>query len=277
MNHRVVGRGLPLGLAEWAGPDGPRAGPPALLLHGFTGCGADWAPVATRLGRRALAPDLLGHGRSVAPRATAPYALRRQLGRLLGLLDRLGLERVAVVGYSLGGRLAWHLALDRPDRVAALALIGATPGLEGIDARARRAADDDALAAAARRDGAAAFLRAWRARPLLATQARAAPLDRRRLDRWRRRCSPDGLAATLEALSPGVLPARWPDLERLAAPLLLVTGQDDPAYGAIARDVVARLGRGRHVVVPGAGHAAHLERPAAVAAALRSFLAGHGA
>ncbi len=256
MRHGIVRAGLPTGVASWSG-----AGTPILALHGFSGCGADWDAVARRLGRPVVAPDLLGHGRSVGPVGDAPYALAPTLGRLVALLDRLRLERVLVLGYSLGGRLAVHLALDHPGRVAGLVLIGATPGLVDPAERATRAAEDARLAAEVERDGAAAFLARWQARPLIATQARAPEPVRRDLARWRARAHGPGLAATLRALSPGVLPSRWDDLGRLP-PTLLVTGSEDVKFTGIAREVLARAPSARHVIVPQAGHAPHLERPA---------------
>lgn len=263
MRYGVIRAGLPTGVARWSG-----SGTPILALHGFSGCGADWDGVARRLGRPVIAPDLLGHGRSVGPASAAPYGLGPTLGRLVALLDRLGLERVVVLGYSLGGRLALHLALDHPDRVDGLVLIGATPGLVDPAERAARAADDARLAAEVERDGARAFLARWQARPLIATQARASEPVRRALARWRARASAPGLAATLRALSPGVLPSRWDDLGRLP-PTLLVTGAEDAKFTEVARHVVAGS-RARHALVPGAGHAPHLERPAATADLFRS-------
>lgn len=270
MRTGIVRAGLPTGLASWRGPSlAPcRATSPVLALHGFSGCGADWDDLARRLGRPVVAPDLLGHGRSVGPTRDAPYALAPTLGRLVALLDRLRLQRVLVLGYSLGGRLALHLALDHPERVSGLILIGATPGLADPAERARRRAEDARLADEVERDGAAAFLARWQQRPLIATQSRAPEDARRGLARWRARAHAPGLAATLRALSPGVLPSRWDDLGRLP-PTLLVTGAEDVKFTATAREVVARAPAARHAIVPQAGHAPHLERPGATADAMR--------
>lgn len=176
-----------------------------------------------------------------------------------------------LVGYSLGARVALHLALDHPERVAGLALVGGTPGIADPSQRAARAAEDRAQAAALLETGAAAFLAAWQRRPLIATQSRAAPAHRRRMSRWRAAAGARGLALALAELSPGLLPPRWDDLPRLRPPLLLVTGAEDEKFSAIAREVRARLPLAEHRVVPGAGHGPHLERPGETAALVRQF------
>lgn len=261
--------GLLVGVTTWPGP-----GAPVVALHGFTGDGADFAPLAARLRRPVLALDLLGHGLSSAPARAAPYALDAQVRRLLAALDRLGVRAFTLLGYSLGARLALHLAHRRPDRVRALALIGGTAGLEDEVERAARRAEDGARAASLERDGAAAFLAAWRAQPLIATQERAAPDVRAAMARRRARLAPHALAHTLRALSPGALPPLWDALPRVTAPTLLVTGGEDAKFDALAARMAQRLPRATRAVIPGAGHAPHLERPAACARAVRVFLRG---
>lgn len=269
--HRLIdANGGPLGLACWPGP---AARTPALLLHGFTGAGADWAACAPALGRPCLAPDLPGHGRSPPDPA---LGLARLLRRVRALLERLRLRRVHLVGYSLGARLALHLALDHPQRIASLTLIGGTPGLRDPAERAARAAEDAARAAALLAEGAAGFLRAWQRQPLIATQARAPARLRAALDRWRAGANAAGWAAALRVLSPGVLPARWDDLPGLRPPLLLLTGAEDEKFARLAAEMRARVPGARHATVPGAGHAPQLERPRATAALLRAFLDARG-
>src|SRR5690242_13373731 len=88
---------------EYAG-----SGAPLLLLHGFTGSSATWAPhVAAWQGRFAtIAVDLLGHGQSDAPADPGRYRMEHTVADLAGLLDRLSVERAHVLGYSMGGRVA---------------------------------------------------------------------------------------------------------------------------------------------------------------------------
>jgi len=102
------------------------SGPPLVLLHGFFGCGATWAPHIERLAERfqLIVPDLRGHGRSSFPDKQYSH---RQTGRdLLGLLDQLGLSRVRALGISSGGMTLLHAAMSQPNRFESLVLIGAT-------------------------------------------------------------------------------------------------------------------------------------------------------
>ncbi|MDN5870800.1 MAG: alpha/beta fold hydrolase [Nitrococcus sp.] len=102
------------------------AGRPVLLLHGLFGSGSNWKRHARDLAQRyrVLLPDLRNHGRS--PHASS-MDYRALVGDVIGLLDAEGLDRVALVGHSLGGKVAMTLALTRPERVAALLVADIAP------------------------------------------------------------------------------------------------------------------------------------------------------
>jgi naphthoate synthase len=243
-------------------------GPPLVLLHGFTGSSADWTLPFP--GRRVIAVDLPGHGRSPLP----PPGMRlpEVADALVAVLDRLGIGRADWLGYSLGGRAALHVALRHPDRVARLVLESCSPGIADASARAARAAADTALAETIERDGVAAFVDRWLAGPLFASQARLDPDVRARARAARLVNTPAGLAAALRALGPGVQAPLWDALKRIAAPVLLVVGADDATYRGYAEAMAAALPRATLAVIPGAGHTTHLENPAAFAAAVTTFL-----
>ncbi|HET6315047.1 MAG TPA: alpha/beta fold hydrolase, partial [Chloroflexota bacterium] len=94
-------------------------GPPLLLLHGFTGSLHAWDGIRSALGIRArlVLVDLIGHGQSDSPENAERYTLEWCARDLLAILDELRLERVSVLGYSMGGRIALHLALAAPERI----------------------------------------------------------------------------------------------------------------------------------------------------------------
>ena len=249
-------------------------GPPLVLLHGFTGSGATWESLRATAGARhaTITVDLAGHGRSGAPPDPARYALDRFADDLAGVLDTLGIGRAAVLGYSLGGRAALRFALRHPDRVAALVLESASPGIADATDRAARRAADDALAETIERDGVAAFVAWWERLPMWASQAVLLAPERTRLHAQRLDNRPLGLANSLRGSGAGVDPPVIDQLGALAAPTLIVAGSLDEKYVAIGQLMEAGIPGAQLAIVPDSGHAAHLERPAAFAALVTGFL-----
>ena len=113
-------------VAPWAQPD------TILLLHAAMGSSLRWFRWMPRLTARykVLRLDLRGHGESQIPTAEQAFSLAHLVGDVIELLDRLGLERVHIVGNSAGGYVAQRLAIEHPERLQTLALYGSTPGLK---------------------------------------------------------------------------------------------------------------------------------------------------
>src|SRR3954470_22181553 len=102
---------------RWSG-----SGPPILLLHGFPETHVMWRDVAPLLARdfTVVCADLRGYGQSGCPASSldhAPYAKRAMARDMVQMMDRLGFARFGVVGHDRGGRVAYRLALDHPERV----------------------------------------------------------------------------------------------------------------------------------------------------------------
>jgi 2-succinyl-6-hydroxy-2,4-cyclohexadiene-1-carboxylate synthase len=268
----VGGDGGRLRLAVLA-EEGPER-PWLLGLHGFTGSWRTWRPFARRFGAafRLAFPDLPGHGASDAPADPAAYALAPTAERMAEALERLSPGRPAhVLGYSMGGRVALHLALARPDLVASIALEGASPGIEDVAERAARRRSDEALARLIEEKGIDAFVDHWQALPLFRGQAAMAAARRERVRRERLGQSPQGMAMSLRGAGAGSQEDLWPRLGALGMPVLFVAGGLDERYAAVGRRLVARVPDGRLARVAGAGHSAHVERPATFARALEAF------
>lgn len=250
---------------------GPPQGPVCVALHGFGGSGQDFEGAAPGWGRRVWAPDLPGHGRSPVPAGGPEQGLAatlRGLGAVLDAAVQAG-GPVELLGYSMGGRLALHLLRARPEAVARVVLIGASPGLADPAERAARRAADDALARQVLEEGAARFAERWAAQPLIATQARIPAPWGERLRARRAQNNPAGLAWALRALGPGQLEPLWEALPGFSQPALLVAGAEDPRYAALAQRMAAAWPGARVTQIPGAGHCAHLEAPEAFGALLR--------
>lgn len=254
-----------------------QAGPALLLLHGFTGSGATWTPHLEAWWKfTTIAVDLLGHGRSACPADPARYGMERCVEDLLALLDQLGVQRTAVLGYSMGGRVALHLALrlalQAPDRLWALVLESASPGISSASERQTRRTSDAALADSIEQDGLAAFVDRWQALPLFATQAQLPAAVRDALRHQRMAHTPHGLANSLRGLGAGMQEPVLHSLGHVRVPVLLLAGARDTKYCALARRMATVLPHPRVAIVPESGHAIHLERPVIFADTVERFL-----
>jgi 2-succinyl-6-hydroxy-2,4-cyclohexadiene-1-carboxylate synthase len=252
-----------------------------VFLHGFMGSAADWEPVIATLADayRCVAVDLPGHGASLGLPPEA-YAFAGAARRLRDTLDGLGIGRAALVGYSMGGRLALYVALRHPERCAGLLLESASPGLRGAEERAARRRSDEALARRLEAGDFERFLEDWYRQPLFASLARDQELLRRTVAA-RRRNDPRELARSLRGMGTGGQPSLWEELPQLAVPALAVVGELDEKFVGIARRMAGRYPALEVAVAAGAGHNARAEAPDAYLEVLERFLdwlrAGPGA
>lgn len=263
-----VGSGLTLHVASSG------SGSPVLLLHGFTGSGASWHDLRRALepSHRVLSIDLPGHGASASPRDPARYALPRFAADVVRVLDVLELTRVALLGYSLGGRAALRVALAHPERIGALVLESCSPGIADPQERAARLRADAELADDIERDGVAAFVERWEQLPLWASQATLPGPVRERQRQVRLGNAPSGLAASLRGAGAAAEPDVTGQLHRLTMAALLVAGAMDARYARIATGMAAHMPRAEVAIVDGAGHAVHLEQPEHFASLVGRFL-----
>lgn len=231
-----------------------------VLLHGFTNSGASWQPVIAGLGERyrAIAPDIRGHA---SAGAAEPVALEAVIDDVAALVP----GPFALAGYSQGGRVALHVALALPDRVTRLVLIGASPGLADDAEREQRRLADERLAERIESMTIEQFAREWAQTPILSG---IAPEISAIAHNDRLKSSPRGLAAALRGLGTGALPPLWDRLGELQMPVTLLVGERDTKFTALAWEMARRIPHATVTIVPGAGHAVHLERPDAVAEAL---------
>lgn len=205
----------------------------------------------------------------LAARLPAEWTIRRP-----SLMGSTSLEAAAttvrepshLVGYSMGGRLALWLAVQRPDLVLSLATIGAHAGL-APEERTRRAVADEALAHRVEREGIDWFAGYWAAQPMFARLAGRADLDA-----MRRSLDAGAVAATLRGLGPAAVEPFWDRVHTIAVPALFIAGAEDGRYPDLARRLADTVPNGRAQIVPDAGHAVHLEQPDAVARLLRAHL-----
>ena len=229
-----------------------------VLLHGFSGTRRAWDGVIAALEHeryRPLALDLPGHGAAADAERPITFA-----GCVAHVLARSP-ERFTLCGYSLGGRVALHVALSAPERVARLVLVSCTAGIEDPAARDARRVADRLLADELERIPFEDFIERWRTQPLFAAE----PPNVARLAREdQRRNRPDALAAVLRGIGMGEMQPLWDRLSQLRMPVSVLVGDRDRKYRALGRRMAELLPEAELVVVPG-GHGLALENPAAVA------------
>jgi 2-succinyl-6-hydroxy-2,4-cyclohexadiene-1-carboxylate synthase len=249
----------------WLHAERDGAGPPIVLVHGFTQTRNCWGPIATDLQSDHLVVrvDAPGHGMS-----SEVMAGLRGGGRMIA--DQGG--QATYLGYSMGGRFLIHLALANPELVDGLVLLGATAGIEDPQERAERAAADEAMGRRIREMGMLEFVRWWVANPMFAN----VPPERQFLME-RMENTVEGLENSVVQAGAGNQDPTWHALHRLEMPVLVMAGADDAKYAALAERMAETIGDNACVeLVPGAGHAAHLEQPDAFLGLLRPWLARHG-
>lgn len=259
------------------------ARPTVVFLHGFLGQGSDWLPFMDAFIQdyRCLLPDLPGHGANLDGQDRQTLSFARLAQGLERLLDRLGIgERVHLVGYSMGGRVALYFAVHRPERVQSLVLESASPGLSKRQERQERRQLDDLRAAKLLAGGLDAFLEEWYAQPLFTSLSRQPDRDvgsdrLETLKARRRQNDAHWIARAIAELSPGRQPALWNRLGELRMPVLLLAGEQDEKYAALVRKMGSRIPNATVIIAPGAGHNIHLESPRWYEACLQDFWKGH--
>jgi 2-succinyl-6-hydroxy-2,4-cyclohexadiene-1-carboxylate synthase len=249
-----------------------------VALHGFTGGGGDFAPLAEALREwHWVTPDLPGHA-SDPTLVAAPSddcTLNSSLEFLDSLIPEMAKDPTILLGYSLGGRLALNYALERPGRVAAIILIGASPGILDRFERDKRRSEDESLAKKILADGVQVFLNDWQQRPLIATQSRLPMTWQTTMRARREKLRPAGLAASLRGFGQGSIEPVWHRLGELRIPALICAGAEDEKYSLLAKKMAAGLSESELLILPKAGHMAHLENLPGFVTGVRAFLAQH--
>lgn len=233
------------------------------LAHGFTQTERSWNHIETLLAERldkveTIAVDMPGHGTAADLRADLWGAAEH-------LVDAAG--EGTYVGYSMGGRVALHAALARPDKVRRLILVGATAGIIDDDERAKRCEADERLAARIETEPLTDFIDAWLRNPLFAGLSEAAAF---RSDRLRNTSA--GLASSLRLCGTGTQEPLWDRLSEITVPTLILAGADDPKFCELGGRLTDGIPNAQLSVIEGSGHSVHLEQPSATADAIAEFV-----
>ena len=273
---------------------GDRGAPVIVLAHGFPELAFSWRhqiPVLAEAGYHVLAPDQRGYGGSSLPDAVEDYDIHALTADLVGLLDDVGVERAIFIGHDWGAMVVWHAALLHPDRVRAVAGLSVPPiprARSRPTARWREKFGEDFYMLWFQEPGPAdhalAADVAATMRGLLAGDPMAALPDwisEAELDIYISEFSQTGFTGGLNWYRN--YDRNWettPELEtaRITAPALFVGGTADPILGFMRPERATEVATGpyREVLIEGAGHWVHQERPEEVNRVLLDFLAEYG-
>jgi 2-succinyl-6-hydroxy-2,4-cyclohexadiene-1-carboxylate synthase len=238
-------------------------GHPFLLLHGFTGCKENWSFLVDLLSKNfmVIALDLIGHGSTQSPEDPDRYMFEPVCEDIDVLLEKLQIENVHLLGYSMGGRIALAFTILYPNRVTSLILESSSPGLKTEEERANRMESDKKLANDILQHGMTAFVDRWEEIPLFQSQRKLLPTKRTKIREQRLRNNPLGLANSLRGMGTGKQPSYWDKLSTLHIPAFFICGELDRKFCYIAEEMARRVRQSSICQVFQAGHAIHVEQP----------------
>ena len=262
--------GITLRYLDW----GPADAPPVVLLHGITGHARVWDHLAGRLvpGRRVLALDQRGHGDS-DPAPDDDYRVATMADDVAAFAGRLQLDRFALLGHSMGGRIAIQYAAAHAGRLERLIIVDIGPDIELAGLQRVRGMMSQSPERIESEEWAVEYIR--RANPL-----QDVDLLRQRVHHGLKRL-PDGeltwkyakgLRDMMRAGRRDVVDL-WEPLPRIPCPTLVVRGaESDILSPEVAKKMTERLPAGRLVEIPGAGHTVPADRPDDFVRHVRAFL-----
>ncbi|MFS0559569.1 2-succinyl-6-hydroxy-2,4-cyclohexadiene-1-carboxylate synthase [Terribacillus sp. 179-K 1B1 HS] len=242
-----------------------------LLFHGFTGTHQTWLPFLDAWAEKhhVIALDMPGHGQSDIQEN---LTMDRFTDEIAAFLDKLGIQRVKLLGYSMGGRAALTFACRYPGKVSELLLESASPGLLTAEERLARQRQDERLASRLEEEGLEQFVDFWENIPLFETQ-KSLPEPLRmaiRLERLSQQAS--GLAKSLRTMGTGRQDSNWDKLSRLEIQVTLVTGALDHKFVGINQEMERQLPAADFHIVAAAGHCVHVEQPRIFDKIVRRYL-----
>ena len=173
-------------------------------------------------------------------------------------------ERFVLAGYSMGGRIALHIALAAPERIERLVVVSTTPGIQDAKERTARKKIDRRLADEIEQGSIEEFSERWRAQAMFAED----PPEVDRLARAEHaRNRPEGLAAALRGVGTGEMRSLWDRLPELEMPVTVLAGRRDRKFVRVSEKMVSQIPEAL-LQVGGGGHCLLLEQPRSVAAAI---------
>ncbi|SFB18472.1 MULTISPECIES: 2-succinyl-6-hydroxy-2,4-cyclohexadiene-1-carboxylate synthase [unclassified Bacillus (in: firmicutes)] len=249
-------------------------GYPLVALHGFTGSGETWRPFCDEWKDHStlIMLDIIGHGQSDSPTDLERYKIENVACDLIKILDKLEINQVDLLGYSMGGRLALTFAMLYPHRVRKLVLESATPGIEKPQHQEERRLKDEKLADFIKKEGVESFINFWESIPLFESLTKLPEDKKESLRMQRLKNNQKGLINCLLGMGTGSQPSWWADLHQLRCDVLLITGNQDKKFCNIAEKMTFHLKNVDWQVIEDCGHINHVEKSEIFGTIVSEFL-----
>ncbi|HEX7357251.1 MAG TPA: 2-succinyl-6-hydroxy-2,4-cyclohexadiene-1-carboxylate synthase [Ignavibacteriaceae bacterium] len=234
-----------------------------LFLHGFTGCAEDWFPVFEQIPDKynCLALDIIGHGKSDAPGSSMHYSIDSIMSQIKYVKDHLTQNKIFLLGYSMGGRIALTYASMYPEDVKGLILEASSAGIKNDEERQKRYEEDLKLAEFIETHTMEEFIEMWHDQEIFNTQRRFSNDKLKKIKKKKASGSKTGYANILKGFSTGIMPPVHDKLKKIPLKVLLITGDLDTKFTGINARLAKRFFKAKHKIVRNSGHNTHLEEP----------------
>ena len=245
-----------------------------LFLHGFTGSANDWNVVSDKIDKRfnKIGLDLIGHGKSGSPSELKYYQIDSMVDQIEETIRFLGLNKVVLCGYSMGGRVGLKFALDKQNLLSGIILESSSAGIKKMNERLSRKQNDDELANFIMNNPIEEFITRWLDQEIFGTIKRFSNEKIKRIKEEKMKSSRIGLANSLLGYGTGVMPYLGSELITLKIPVLLISGGLDDKFTQLNQSLRKLIPSARHKVIANAGHNTHLEEPAKFISIVNQFL-----
>ncbi len=265
---------------------GNEQNPAVVLLHGFMQSGKTWEPLALELAKTyyVIAPDLIGHGKTTLSNAEEPmaYSLPMYIDQIEVVISLLCPQApVAMIGYSMGGRMAALFATSYPDKVSTVILESAGLGPANGQERAERTEKNNVTVEKLNTMLFPDFVEYWQELPLFASQKELPEIVRAQVYNERLNNDPEALALSVEFAGAHRMTNLRLPLCSTSQPVLYLAGSKDVTYTEVAQSLAQKaesFNATEHIetkIVENAGHNIHLEKPEEFLSLVKEYLAAH--
>ena len=233
---------------------------PFFFIHGFTGSHSSWAEIIELLGKHAYALDIPGHGKSIFKNLNEPYSILDWCNEFYMLLNTLGLTKINLCAYSMGGRLALAFASKYPEKINSLTLESTNIGIYDTEERSERY-DADKEQVKLITENLDTFMNSWSANDLFLNQKQRNKEAWDKQNEIRKKHNSNQLAKSLEIFSIGNMPYYEEQFQEFSFPISIINGSEDGKYVKIGKEMTRMNQSAKQYIIADAMHNTHLEAP----------------